>query len=63
MVIQRLNDNPKALGTDEYRNYLEANSDVAAHLASLIADFVDYGRTKERFEGLTDKLELGPKTN
>jgi hypothetical protein len=43
--------------------YLEANADASQHLASLTADFVDYGRTKQRLERLTDKLELQPKTN
>ena len=57
-VIERLNNNPKALNTDEYKDYLGANSDDAAHLASLIADFLDYGRTKRRLERLTDRLEL-----
>jgi hypothetical protein len=29
-----------------------------AELAGLVADFVDYGNTKDRLERLTEKLEL-----
>ena len=57
-VIDRLNENPKRLNTPEYKDYLEANADYSADLATMIADFVDYGRTKERLERLTDKLEV-----
>ena len=42
----------------EYKDYLEANADYATDLAQLIADFVDYGRTKDRVEELKTKLEI-----
>ncbi len=42
----------------EYKDYIEANADVADKLAGLIADFVDYGNTKNKLERLTAKLEL-----
>ncbi len=42
----------------EYKDYLEANADYATDLAKMIADFVDYGRTKDRLEQLTNKLEI-----
>lgn len=57
-VIQYLNKSPKRLSMKEYTDYIEANSDVAAQLAELIKDFVDYGNTKNRLERLTNKLEL-----
>jgi hypothetical protein len=41
---------------DEYKDYLEANADYATDLAAMIADFVDYGRTKQRLERLAAKL-------
>ena len=44
----------------EYKDYLEANADYATDLAKMIADYVDYGRTKDRLEQLTDKLEVPP---
>lgn len=42
----------------EYKDYLEANADYATDLAQLIADFVDYGRTKDRVGELKAKLEI-----
>jgi len=57
-VIQYLNKNPKRLSMNEYKDYIEANSDEAAQLAELIADFVSYGNNKNRMERLANKLEL-----
>lgn len=57
-VIDHINNHPKLLTTPEYKDYLEANADYAADLAAMIADFVDYGKTKHRFQSLTDKLEV-----
>ncbi len=56
-VIEKLNGEvPHTFA--EYKDYLEANADYATDLAKMIADFVDYGRTKDRLEHLTDKLEI-----
>jgi len=57
-VIEHINAEPKRLNTAEYKDYLEANADYSSDLAAMIGDFVNYGRTKHRFERLTDKLEL-----
>jgi len=57
-VIEYINKNPRRLGMKEYTDYIEANSDVAAQLSGLVADFVDYGNTKDRLERLAKKLEL-----
>jgi hypothetical protein len=57
-VIEHINASPKLLGTPEYKDYLEANADYATDLAAMIANFVEYGRTKERLQRLTDKLEV-----
>lgn len=57
-VIEKVNKHPKLLTTPEYKDYLEANADYAGDLASMIADFVDYGRTKDRLEHLSHKLEV-----
>lgn len=57
-VIEHINASPRQLNTPEYKDYLEANADYAGDLAAMIADFVDYGKTKDRMEGLTEKLEL-----
>jgi len=57
-VIAYMNKNPRWLGMKEYTDYIEANADVAVQLSGLIADFVDYGNTKDRLEHLANKLEL-----
>lgn len=57
-VIESLNKHPERLSTPEYKDYLEANADYAGDLASMISDFVDYGRTKDRLQRLSDKLEV-----
>lgn len=59
-VIEHLNKTPKNLNAPEYKDYLEANADQAEQLAGMIADFVNYGKTKQRMERLRDKLELPP---
>lgn len=57
-AIEHLNKHPERLTTPEYRDYLEANADYAGDLAAMIADFVNYGNTKNRMERLSTKLEL-----
>jgi hypothetical protein len=57
-IIEHINKNPKLLFTQQYRDYLETNADYASDLAAMIADFVDYGRTKQKLESLGDKLEI-----
>jgi hypothetical protein len=57
-VIQYLNKNPKGLAKTEYKDYIEANEYVSQKLAGLIADFVDYGKTKNRLDRLSARLEL-----
>jgi hypothetical protein len=57
-VIETLSQHPDRLRTPEYKDYLEANADYSGDLAAMIADFVDYGRTKDRFQELTDRLEV-----
>jgi hypothetical protein len=42
----------------EYQDYLEANADYATDLATMIGNFVDYGKTKERVARLAAKLEV-----
>lgn len=47
---------------EEYKDYLEANADYSADLAAMIADFVNYGKTKQRMERLSTRLEV-PRAN
>ena len=57
-AIERINAQPKRLFTDDYKDFLEANADYATDLAGMIADFVDYGKTRDRMERLGNKLEI-----
>lgn len=57
-VIQFINQKPRRLFTTEYKDYIEANADNADRLSRLVADFVDYGNTKNRLERLASKLEI-----
>jgi hypothetical protein len=59
-VMELINKNPQQINSLEYKDYLEANADEATQLAALIGDFVDYGRTKQRLERLTNKREIPP---
>ncbi len=56
-VIEHVNGTKKHT-PDEYKDYLEANADYATDLAAMIADFVDYGKAKQRVERLSAKLEV-----
>ncbi|HVW85758.1 MAG TPA: hypothetical protein VHB50_13810 [Bryobacteraceae bacterium] len=57
-TINFLNKNRKQLTTGDYKDYVEANADLSSRLSEMIGDFVDYGRTKDRLERLTKKLEV-----
>jgi len=56
-VIEHLNGEVKHTPA-EYKDYLQANADYATDLAAMIADFVDFGRSKDRMQHLADKLEI-----
>jgi hypothetical protein len=60
-IIEHLNGQPKHTFA-EYQDYLEANADYSADLAAMVADYVDYGKTKDRMQRLAEKLEI-PKTH
>lgn len=44
----------------EYADYLEANADYSGDLATMIAQFIDYGRAKQRMDRVAGKLEVPP---
>lgn len=60
-VIEHINREHKHTLT-EYRDYLEANADYSSDLAAMIANFVDYGKTRQRLERLGDKLEVSSRS-
>jgi hypothetical protein len=57
-AIETLNKNPRSINTGPYQEYVEALYDSANNLASTIANFTEYGKTKERMERLANKLEI-----
>jgi len=61
-AIDYVNKNKsRPLTIGDYKDYLEANADTSRELATLIANFVDYGSSKSRSESLRNKLELPAK--
>ncbi len=60
-AIRFLNKNPDRLFEPQYKDYLEANADVSSQLATMIGNYVSYGRAKNRMEMLAGKLELPAK--
>ena len=60
-VIDGLNERPRNLHLPVYMEYLVANRDLAAELAALVQDFVEYGKTKEQLAKLHEKLGVGSK--
>jgi hypothetical protein len=57
-TIEHLNNNRSALFAPPYPEYVQTNADLATELHSMIADFVDYGKSKQKFQELQQKLEL-----
>jgi hypothetical protein len=57
-AIEHLNHNPSRLNSPDYQQYLEAICDSANNLAATISNFVEYGKTKQRLERMSSKLEL-----
>jgi hypothetical protein len=57
-AIGHLNDNPTNVHRKlpPYPSYLEENYKVAKELASLITDYVDYGKHKASLERLSERL-------
>lgn len=57
-TIEHLNNNQSRVHLAPFKDYVVANYDLANQLAALINDFVDYGKSKDKFENLGDKLEV-----
>jgi hypothetical protein len=55
-AIEHINEKQHTLA--EYNDYLEANADYASDLANMIANFVDYGKARQRLDRLGAKLEV-----
>jgi hypothetical protein len=46
------------LNTPEHSHFLRTNAELAANLSTVVADFVDYGKTKAKFEKEARELEV-----
>jgi hypothetical protein len=57
-TIEHMKNNRNKLQFPPYPDYLTTNSDLAKSLSELVADYVSYGKTKDRFERLNEKLEV-----
>ncbi len=58
-TINHLNESSTKIHFPEFKDYVRANYEMAADLESLIRDFVNYGETKQKFESLRARLEVG----
>jgi hypothetical protein len=59
-IIEHINGDKKHT-LAQYQDYLEANADYASDLCAMITDFVDYGKTRQRLDRLSQKLEIATK--
>ena len=57
-AIEHLKKNPERLNVAAYQDYLEAVVDSAHNLSAMIGSFVDYGKTQQRLERLSTRLEI-----
>ena len=57
-TIDHLNKQPQQLQTPPYKEYVDANASLAADLAEVISDYVEYGKAKAKSEELAAKLEV-----
>ena len=58
LAITKLNKNPDRIHMPPCNEYVAAHYNLATDLASMIGDFVEYGKSKAKLEALTWKLEL-----
>lgn len=61
LTITKLNSNPDRIHMAPYKEYVAVHYDLATDLASMIADFVEYGKAKAKFEALARRLEMPEK--
>ncbi len=63
-TINHMNDNPNRVEMQPYRDFVQANLELATKTAGIIADFVDYDEAKSKADSLEASLEVPstPKT-
>jgi hypothetical protein len=58
-TINHLKDNQDRIHVSgEYKDYVVANYDLAKELATLITDYVDYGKHEAEYQRLEEKLQV-----
>ena len=57
-AIEHLNKNPLRINKPQYQQYLKSNAEAASNLATLVKDFVEYGKTRTTLEAYERKLEV-----
>jgi len=57
-AIEHLNKDPLKVHSPQYQQYVKSNAEVAANLAALVKDFVEYGKTRTTLEAYERKLEV-----
>ena len=57
-TINHLNDHKSALFASPYPQYVTTNAELATELHEMISEFVEYGKTKQTFQELQQRLEL-----
>jgi len=58
-TIKHMNDNPTHINMQPYQDYVGATYDLTSRMASIINDFVEYGKKRTRVDELEHKLEVG----
>ena len=61
-TIKALSDHPERVNMPIYREYAHANYEVCEEAATVISDFVAYGKSRDTSVSLREKLELAPST-
>jgi hypothetical protein len=57
-TINQLNEHQSLVHSTHYREYVQTNHQQATNLASLISDYVEYGKAKDKMEVLAKDLEV-----
>lgn len=57
-AIEHLNKNPLKINEPQYQEYIKSNAKTSSHLAALVKDFVEYGKTRTMLEAYERKLEV-----
>jgi len=57
-AIEHLRSNPLKIHEPQYQEYIKSNAEAATQLASLVKDFVEYGKTRTTLEAYERRLEM-----